>query len=115
MSEERVVPGVGRRSRAEALALVAAYEASGQSRREFCAQHGLAVPTLDLYRKRARESVAGTRLLAVDVQAASRPAASAATASAGLTVVLNNGRRIEMGGPFDAGLLTELIVVLERA
>jgi hypothetical protein len=30
-------------------------------------------------------------------------------------VVLGNGRRIEVGGAFDAGLLSELLVVLERA
>ena len=109
MSEVGVESVVRRRSHEDALLLVAAYEASGQSRREFCARHGLAVPTLDLYRKRARASVAETRLLAVE----GRPAASVARSS--LTVVLHNGRRIEMGGSFDAGLLTELIGLLERA
>ncbi len=115
MSEDRVGFGARRRSREEALTLVAAYEASGQSRREFCVQHGLAVPTLDLYRKRVRQSAAGTRLLAVEVRPALRPAASASASPLGLTVVLKNGRRIEMGGPFDPGLLTELIGLLERA
>ena len=47
MSEPEVVLGVRRRSREEALSLVTAYQASGQSRRKFCAQHGLAVPTPD--------------------------------------------------------------------
>jgi len=115
MSEGVVVSGVRRRSREEALTLVAAYEASGQSRRVFCAEHGLAVATLDLYRKWARQAAAGTRLLAVEVRPAARPSATAAGCSAGLTVVLKNGRRIEMGGSFDPGLLTELIGLLERA
>lgn len=113
MSEERVVSVVRRRSREEALSLVAAYEAGGQSRREFCAQHGLAVPTLDLYRKRAGPTAVRSRLLAVEVQPRMR-AAAGSIACAGLTVVLRNGRRIEMGGSFDPGLLTELIGVLER-
>jgi transposase-like protein len=115
MSEVGILSGVRRRSREEALSLVAAYEVSGLSRRDFCAQHGLGVPTLDLYRRWARQSAAGARLLAVDVRAALRPAASTAPASAGLTVVLRNGRRIEVGGSFDPGLLTELIGLLERA
>jgi hypothetical protein len=81
---------VRRRSREEALSLVAAYEASGLSRREFCAQHGLAVPTLDLYRKHTRQIAVGSRLLAVEVQPTVRPAVGS-IASLGLTVVLNNG------------------------
>jgi hypothetical protein len=32
-----------------------------------------------------------------------------------LTVVLGNGRRIEIGGAFDSGLLSELLAVLERS
>ncbi len=106
--------GVRRRSREEALALVAAYEASGQSRRDFCVQHGLAVPTLDLYRKWSRQPAAEPRLLAVEVRPGLRPSATVTAASSGLTVVLRNGRRIEMGERFDSSLLTELIGLLER-
>jgi hypothetical protein len=42
-----------RRSRAEVEALVAEYEASGVTRKAFCAGRGLSEATLDLYRKRA--------------------------------------------------------------
>ena len=105
-----------RRSIAEAMSLVAEYEASGMSRRAFCSSHGLALATLDLYRKRAREGAAQSdgaaaqRLVAVEIERGSESAQSSA-----LTVVLRNGRRIEVGGAFDAGLLSELLLVLERA
>jgi len=97
------------------LTLVAAYEASWQSCREFCAERGLAVPTLDLYRKWTRQPAAETRLLAVDVRPALWPTESTAAASSGRTVVLCNGHRVAMGGSFDPGLLTVLIGLLERA
>jgi hypothetical protein len=40
-----------RRSWAEAERLITEFEASGLSRREFCRKAGLALGTLDLYRK----------------------------------------------------------------
>ena len=105
-----------RRSVSEAMSLVAEYEASGMSRSAFCSARGLAVATLDLYRKRAREGAARSggavarRLVAVEIERGSEMPGSAV-----LTVVLGNGRRIEVGGAFDAGLLSELLVVLEQA
>ncbi len=104
-----------RRSRAEALALVAEYEASGQSRREFCAGRSLAVATLDLYRKRARKNPATTRLVVVDLRPAFKPDVAAGAGSSPMTVVLGNRRRIEIGRSLDGALLLELIGVLERA
>ena len=50
MSEVGVVRR--RRSQGEAAALVAEFEASGLVRQEFCRQRGLAVATLDKYRRR---------------------------------------------------------------
>ena len=100
----------GRRSRAAVEALVAEYEASGLSRKLFCA--GLAVATLDKYRIRVRQAAAAPRLLAVDV----RPAVDVkAAASSSLALVLGNGRRIEIGDRIDAILLAELIGIAERA
>jgi hypothetical protein len=56
MREEAVnVKRQQRRSRAEAEQLVDAFEASGMRRREFCLQHGVALGTLDLWRKRRRQ------------------------------------------------------------
>jgi len=113
---ESVVRVRRRRTVGEAMSLVAEYEASGMSRRAFCSARGLAVATLDLYRKRAREGAGlsgGTvpqRLVAVEIERGSE-----APRSSALTVILRNGRRIEVGGAFDAGLLSELLVVLEQA
>ena len=104
--------GVKRRSRSAVEALVSEYEASGLSRKAFCAGRGLAVATLDKYRIRVRQAAAAPRLLAVDV----RPAVDVkAAASSSLALVLGNGRRIEIGDRIDAILLAELIGIAERA
>lgn len=114
MSEGIVGVRVGRRrSRLEASQLVQEYERSGLGRRAFCATRGVAVATLDLYRKRERESVAGGRLVAVELRSPASVDQSTCRSSL-LTVVLCNGRRIEMGGALDAELLEQVIVVLER-
>lgn len=56
----------GVRSEAEIEALLAGYEASGQTRREYCQAVGLAVTTLDYYRarqsRRERERSKGKRM-----------------------------------------------------
>jgi hypothetical protein len=97
------------------MSLVVEYKASGMSRRAFCSARGVSMATLDLYRKRAREGAgrsAGSvpqRLVAVEIERGSNPSAASV-----LTVVLSNGRRIEVGGAFDGSLLSELLVVLER-
>jgi transposase len=104
-----------RRSRAEAEQVVAAYEASGLSRAEFCRQQGLSLATLARYRKRQRqaqaEAATGNRWLAVEVSGASAGARSE-TAS-GLSVALVGGRRIEVGRGFDTPTLVQLLGVLE--
>ncbi len=122
MSAGHVVVGRrGRgRSRAEVEALVAEYEASGVTRKAFCAGRGLSEATLDLYRKRAANATQPGRLLAVDVNpvpariARMLPEAQACTLASCLTVVLGNGRRIEFAS-LDRDMLAELIGILERA
>ena len=79
-----------RRSKAEICALVAGYENGDQSRGEYCATHGLAVTTLDYYRRRVRSS--GTGLVEIDLQSA----ALAQGGNSAVAVVLGNGRRIEI-------------------
>jgi hypothetical protein len=102
--------GVKRRSRSAVEALVSEYEASGLSRKAFCAGRNLAVATLDKYRIRVRQAAA-PRLMAVDV----RPAEGVKAANFHLAVALGNGRRIEIGDRIDAVLLAELIGIVERA
>ncbi len=109
-----------RRSRAEVEALVAEYEASGLTRKAFCAGRGLSEATLDLYRKREANATQPGRLLAVDVNpvpariARMLPEAQACTLASCLIVVLGNGRRIEFAS-VDRTLLADLIGILERA
>ena len=104
-----------RRSRAEAEQLVAAFEASGLRRTEFCRQQGLSLATLARYRKRQRraedEAATGNRWLAVEVSGVTT-AVGSGTAS-GLAVALAGGRRIEVGRGFDAPTLVQLLGVLE--
>ena len=115
-----------RRSRAEAEQLLDAFESSGLRRREFCQRHGVAVGTLDVWRKRRRQersTLAGKRLRAgkvhvdkeavisgrlVAVEIAGRPS------SGKLTVVLPRGQRVDVFEGFDAATLERLLGVLDR-
>jgi hypothetical protein len=114
--EQRVVVARRFRGRAEAAQLVAEFEASGVSRREFCESHGLAVSTLDAYRKRQRHpdaeaAAAGGRWMAVDLSASRR---ADEAAPSGLKLALPGGRRIEIGRGFDAETLRRLIAAMEQ-
>lgn len=127
MSEQREHGKIQqRRSRTEAEQLLDAFESSGLRRREFCQQHGVAVGTLDVWRKRRRqerstlagkrlgrskvhvgkEVAIGGRLVAVEI--AGRPS------SGKLTVVLPRGQRVEVFEGFDAATLERLLGVLDR-
>lgn len=98
--------------------LAGLYGTSGMGRSEFCRSHGMALSTLNRHlKKQHRQNHAGSversRLVAVEV------AAAVATVSAGeypgaLTVLLSNGRRVEVGRGFDAATLAQLVTVLER-
>jgi transposase len=112
--------GRRRRSRVEAERLVLEFERSGLSRRAFCAQYGLSVPSLDQYRKRFRDGMsssamteaAANRILPVEfVDGAALPVESLRP----LRVELTSGRRIEVAPGFDASTLERLVAVLEKA
>ncbi len=105
-----------RRTRSEVEQLVAEYEGSGLRRTEFCRTHGLSLSTLNRYCKRRQvqsEAAGVDRWVAVEL-AGSRFGSSAG-GTAGLTVILNSGRRIEIARGFDADTLHRLIERLERA
>ena len=101
------------RSRAEADALAAEYEASGLSRQEFCQQRNVAFKTLARYivqrrkRVRAAPSSSSSRLVRVQVE----PLPEAVSELAG---TLAGGRRIVVKPGFDADLLRQLLTVLEQ-
>jgi hypothetical protein len=117
-----------RRSRTEAEQLVEAFESSGLGRREFCLKHGVALGTLDFWRKRRQERnkvaskrpgmrnkdvragvASGSRLVAVELAGLQENAASG-----GLVIVMSRGRRIEVSRWFDAATLERLLAVLEQ-
>src|ERR1035437_2925399 len=121
MAEESGV-GVRRRGRQEIARLAAMYRKSGMGRSEFCRSHGIALSTLARHLKRqsgeqrlSENAIAGeSRLIAVELDATSASAATGKERSA-LTVLLSNGRKVEVGSGFDAATLAELINVLERS
>ncbi len=97
-----------RRTRAEWEEIVKRYEASGQSRAAFCLAEGLAVPTLDAYRRRVRQ-----RGNLVELQWERRPEGG------GPRITLSNGWRLEFGwdevrrAAGEAEALRELLAKLE--
>jgi hypothetical protein len=107
-----------RRSLAEVQVLVAEFEASGLMRSAFCQQRGLAVATLDKYRKRVHggQQSGGRRFVPVEVvPSTARDVHSVAGRDGALVVELGRGRRIEVSRGFDAGTLERLLTVLDRA
>jgi hypothetical protein len=107
-----------RRSLAEVQALVLEFEASGLMRAAFCQQRGLAVGTLDKYRKRVhggRQS-GGRPFVPVEVDRSTAQDVNRVAGRDGAPVVeLRSGRRIEVCRGFDAGTLERLLAVLDRA
>jgi hypothetical protein len=111
--------GVGRRRRtqAEAEALVAEFEASGLMREAFCSLRGLAIGTLDKYRRRVhkRQPSNNESMLPVEVVWSTGQNPSRDAGREGVLVVeLRGGRRIEVRHGFDAGTLERLLTVLDR-
>ena len=91
--------------------LVEAYRSGDLGRRAFCERAGIAVTTLDYYLRRDKErSRKQQRLLPVVVTVEPEESKTAE-----ITVVVGNGRRVEVRRGFDPELLLRLIGVLERA
>lgn len=113
MNEEQVFAVPRRRSRQEVDQLVAEYESSGLSRREFCRERGVGLSTLDRYRtRRKRQAASGSNAL-LPVEVSVRTQTPAAGTGSALAVVLRSGRRIEVGRGFDTRSLEQLVRVLE--
>lgn len=109
MTERQSRTGIRRyRNRAEAAQLAAEFRASGLTRREFSAQHRVAVNTLNRYISRySGERADKPRLLRVEVT-------KCVCSESGVAVVLAGGRRVELAKGFDAATLAEAVSVLER-
>ena len=116
MSEVGVVRK--RRSRVEVEALVSEFASSGLKREAFCRHRGLAVATLDKYRRRVlrKPRSGGGNLLPVElVSSTGHDANGCAGRESVLIVELRSGRRIEVRRGFDAETLERLLAVLDRA
>ncbi len=105
-----------RRTRAEVDQLLAEFETSGLTQREFCQLHHMSLSTFGRYRERQRNdprssSAPNCRLMAVEV---AEPGQSRCQRNgSGLAIALAAGRRIEIGIGFDAQTLRQLLQALE--
>ena len=120
MSGESAVV-VPRRSRAEIAQVASSYQASGLGRSEFSRRHGMALSTLNRYLKkqprqqkqRGNDGVGLSSLVEVKL-AATTGSVTAADQPVALTVLLSNGRRVEVGDGFNDATLRRLVAVLEQ-
>jgi hypothetical protein len=94
------------RSEAEIAALMSGYDRSGLTRREYCRREGVALTTLDYYRHQ-RKKRKGPALVAVKLIEPQRETA--------MSLVLRNGRRIEVHAGFAETELAKLVRVAESA
>jgi hypothetical protein len=93
------------RSKEEIRGLVAGFAKSGLTRREYCAQHNIAITTLDYWRRTQKRQK--PKLVEVAIEPASPGS------SEGFAVVLVNGRRIESPWKFTEADLARAIRVAE--
>ena len=93
-------------SKEEKRRLIEGYVASGMTRREYCAKHGIAVSTLDYWRLKQKQK---PKLVRVAIKGAMDPQ----QAGPGFTLTLGNGRRIESSWSFAEADLTRLIRAVE--
>ena len=107
-----------RRTPEEIDQLLAGYEESGSSRRQYCDQVGIAVTTLDYYRQRqlkaGRVQRRRTGLMRVKL-AGNGPPDKREPEAKGFALVLANGRRIEGNWSFAEQDLARLIRIVEAA
>lgn len=80
-----------RRSREELVSLARAFEGSGETRQEYAAGHGIAVHTLDYYRRQSEGPSKPRPLIEVDWRSGVRWSGDRAE----LTIRLRNGRSLE--------------------
>jgi transposase-like protein len=91
------------RSKEEIRRIVEGFIKSGMTRREYCAKYGVAMTTLDYWRRAHRQQK--PRLVELAIEEAHE--------STGFALVLANGRRIESAWSFVETDLEKLIRVAE--
>jgi hypothetical protein len=92
------------RSKEEIRKIVEGFAKSGMKRREYCARHGVAMTTLDYWRRAHRRQKPKLVRVAIEETRAQQ---------AGFALVLANGRRIESSWSFVEADLEKLIRVAE--
>ena len=119
MSGESVVV-VHRRGRAEIARVAGLYRSSGLGRSAFCRRHGMALSTLNRHLKKQQQQehhnadgIGRGPLVEVELAAAVSPIGSGDQPGP-LTVLLSNGRRVEIGDGFIDETLLRLVAVLEQ-
>jgi len=98
--------------------LVQEYQASGQSQRRFCAEHGIGQSSLRYWKRRLEQgtdtqnaqAATGIRLVALKVIED-----TPALADSGLMVVAPRGVRIQIARGFDAATLARVLATVEAA
>jgi hypothetical protein len=101
-----------RRSAAAIQELVEEFHASGLTQAEFCRGRGVVRNTLNRYlNKQGKASQVAGSLVPVEVAG---PRRLRRAEPERLAVVLDAGRRIEIGVGFDASTLARIVAVLER-
>jgi len=93
------------RSKEEIRGLVEGFARSGMTRREYCAKRGIAMTTLDYWRRAQQKRKPKPKLVPVAIEEV-RPAS-------GFALQLANGRRIESSWSFSAADMEKLIRVAE--
>ena len=106
--------GIGRRSAGQWKALIERYERGCATQARFCACEGVALSTLQYWRRRLREAAAGVatpggsgRWIAVQVRDEPRPATVT-----GLRLLLPSGVGIDVQADFDPATLRRVVAVL---
>jgi hypothetical protein len=100
-----------RRSSQEITALIEEYRQSGQTRREFCQSHGLALSSFQSSIRRRRQRTRKTECDAVrEVQIVG---AGLGMGSSGLAVISHSGYEIRVERDFDSSVLRRLLAALE--
>jgi transposase-like protein len=90
------------RSKKEIRRLVEGFATSGKTRREYCAEHGISITTLDYWRRKHQLK---PKLMEVAIEPQQ--------AGSGFVLVLANGRRIESSWRFAEADLLRLIRAAE--
>jgi hypothetical protein len=100
-----------RRSSQEITALIEEYRQSGQTRREFCRSHGLALSSFQSSMRRRRQRSAKTERDPIrEVQIVGN---ALERRSCGLTVISRSGNQIRVERDFDSVVLRRLLAALE--